>query len=68
MDGIIFAARQRADRMCDRLEQSYGGEEESAPDWALCEEMHAALDASMQDLLELRRLVGDAPSSDGGWF
>jgi hypothetical protein len=64
LDGIIFAARQRADRMSDRLEQSRGGADASLPDWALC----AALDASMQDLLELRRLVGDAPSSDGDGF
>ncbi len=68
LDGIIFAARQRADRMCDRLEQSRGGADASLPDWALCAEMRAALDASMQDLLELRRLVGDAPSSDGDGF
>ena len=68
LDGMIFAARQRADRMCDRLEQSCGGAEASAADWALCEEMRAALDASMQDLLDLRRLVGDAPSSDGVWL
>jgi len=68
LDGMIFAARQRADRMCDRLEQSCGGAEASAADWALCEELRAALDASMQDLLELRQLVGDAPATDGDGF
>jgi len=68
LDGMIFAARQRADQMCHRLEQSRGGAEASARDWALCEEMRAVLDASMQDLLDLRRLVGDAPSSDGDEF
>ncbi len=65
LDGMIFAARQRADRMSDRLEQSRGGAEAAAPDWALCAEMRAALDANMQDLLDLRRLVREAPSSDG---
>jgi len=68
LDGMIFAARQRADRMCDRLEQSCGGEDASGPGWALCAEMRAALDATMHDLLEVRRLVGDAPSSDGDGF
>jgi len=68
LEGVIFAARQRADRMCGRLEQSCGGAEASAADWALCEEMRAALDASMQDLLDLRRLVGDAPATDGDEF
>ena len=68
VDDITFAARQRSDRMCHRLEQSRGGAEASAADWALCEEMRAALDAGMQDLLELRQLVGDAPASDGDGF
>ena len=50
--------------MRDRIEPSGEGENASAPDSDLRAEMRAALDATMHDLLELRRLVGDAPSND----
>jgi PAS domain S-box-containing protein len=60
LDGMIFAARQLADRMSDRLERSHGVMDARPSDSATDGEMRAALDAAMQDLRELRRLVGDA--------
>jgi hypothetical protein len=38
------------------------------PGLALYAEMRAALDANMQDLLELRQLVSDASASGGAGF
>ncbi len=65
LDGMIFAARQLADRVTDNLERSHGVMDALPSDSATGAEMRAALDAAMQDLRELRRLVRDAPSSDG---
>jgi PAS domain-containing protein len=68
LDGMIFAARQLADSASHRLERSCGGMDAFLTDSATGAEMRAALDAAMQDLRELRRLVGDAPSSDAAGF
>jgi hypothetical protein len=62
---MTFAARQLADRVTNNLERSHGVMEALPSDSATGAEMRAALDAAMQDLRELRRLVRDAPSSDG---
>ncbi len=68
LDGMIFAARQLADRMSDSLERSCGCMEAFPSDSATDVEMRVALDAAMHDLRELRQLVGDASSSDGIGF
>jgi len=68
LEGMIFTARQLADRMSDSLERSCGCMDTLSSDSATCEEMRAGLDAAMRDLRELRRLVDDAPSSDGVRF
>jgi PAS domain S-box-containing protein len=60
LDGMIVAARQLADRMCDRLERSHGVMDALPCNSATDMEMRATLEAAMQDVRELRRLVGDA--------
>src|SRR4051812_18012071 len=47
LDGMIFAARQLADRMSDSLERSCGCMDTLSSDSATCEEMRAGLDAAM---------------------